>query len=145
MSAQRDPAPREWLVPAACALVAAELFNVAGLFGGEDVRRGNVAIGLAIAIGATAIVFGVFVRRALERPAEAGPTGLVCGVVGVLLISIFWSGLPPVLAVAAIALGWRARQAGALRRARIFATHAIAAGLLALALDVAIYAAELSS
>ena len=55
---------------------------------------------VAIVVVATALVFGLVVRTAGQG--NAGRRALILAVLGVLSLVVFWSGLPPVLALGAI-------------------------------------------
>jgi hypothetical protein len=63
--------------------------------------------------GITALAFGVVVRRAIRPGANTALAGLMTAVVGALGILVFWSGLPIVLAGAALLLAWEIRRRGA--------------------------------
>jgi hypothetical protein len=102
--------------------------------GGDGVGEYLVVLAI-IAVGALA-VFGWAVPRSAGSPA-AGRTALVLGVLGVLSIAAFWSGLPPVLATGAAVLGWTARD-------RLAGRAAIALGVLAIAADVIVYITDMT-
>ena len=80
----------------AVALAAA---NFAGDGGNGGV--GPYAITLDASLAVAVVLFGWAIPR-IDRPARAG---LIVGVLGVLSIAAFWSGLPYVLGPAAIVLG----------------------------------------
>jgi hypothetical protein len=103
----------------AVALAAA---NFAGDGGNGGV--GPYAITLVASLAVAVVLFGWAIPR-IDRPARAG---LIVGILGVLSIAAFWSGLPYVLGPAAIVLGLlgRARTEG-----RGAATVAVVLGLLA--------------
>lgn len=93
----------------------------------------------AIAVVAALVVYGWAVPRALRMP-STGPTALTLGILALVTVVAFWSGLPPVLAGGAILLGWQGREA---------TTHAWLAraglllGLIALVVDVAVYIGDM--
>jgi len=69
----------------------------------EPVREGLIV--LAFLVVATAVVHGLVVRRGGTR------AGLVLAILGLLSLSMFWIGLPAVLATGAIALALNGRDA----------------------------------
>lgn len=81
--------------------IALAIANFAG--DGENGGAPEYAITLGGSIIAAAALFGWFIPRAV-RPGRAG---LVVGLLGVLSLAAFWSGLPFVLGPAALALGVR--------------------------------------
>jgi hypothetical protein len=66
----------------------------------------------AVVLAFTALVFGLVVRRVLGRNSAraSARTALILGVVAVLSLGVFWLALPPVFAVAALALARDARD-----------------------------------
>ena len=90
----------------------------------EDALRQFLVVSAIIAVG-TAIVFGLVVPRA-----SSARTGLVLSLIALLFAGVFWTGLPPVLAVGGIVLGRRYPSGRA-------ASWAVAIGYLALAADLA--------
>jgi hypothetical protein len=86
---------------AAAALTAA-LLAVAN-FAGSTENGGGVeyAVTLGISLAVAAVLFGLAIPR-VERPARAGS---IAGVLAVLSVAVFWSGLPYALGPAAIVLG----------------------------------------
>lgn len=79
--------------------VALSAANFAG--GGENGGAGPYALTLIASLVVATILFGWAIPR-IERPARAG---LVVGVLGVLSIAAYWTGLPYVLGPAALVLG----------------------------------------
>jgi len=77
-----------------------------------------------------AITFLLFVPRAARSNRPAVP-GLVCGVLGLLLLPVFWSGLPIVLGTAGALLGREARTTGG-----GLALAAVIVGIAAVALNL---------
>ena len=111
-----------------------------GTFSENDHEKGEYLVVLGIIGVAALVVFGWIVPRAL-RNQSGGVAGLVLGVLAVLTIAAFWSGLPPVLAAGAIVLGlagWNARDREWLYRA------AVVIALFAVVADVAIYIGDMS-
>jgi hypothetical protein len=102
---------------------------------GEEDSLGEFLIVLGIIGVGAAVVFGWVVRRGLRKESAAW-TALALSVLGLLSVATFWSGLPPVLAVGGILLGWASRDAA---RARWAALMAIIVGGLALVADVAMF------
>ena len=104
----------------AVALAAANFSGDAGDNGGGPEYVITLAVSLLVAIG----LFGWVIPRT-ARPAR---TGLVVGVLALLSVAAFWTGLPYVLGPAAVVLG----QLGRVRsETRVPATIAIALGMLA--------------
>ncbi len=128
------------LVPAALAAAIAAALAAWGTFGESDPDSAEYLIVVGIIAVATAVVFGWVVPRGFRSKAS-GRTALALAVLGVLTIAVFWSGLTPVLAVGGIVLGWAGRKA---RRGAGLSRAAIAVGLLALALDVAVYVQDMA-
>jgi MFS family permease len=142
MNAGRRVTGGSGLVGAAVAAVAfSTTLNAIGVFTEEEIHWLNLLVGFAVALAGAALVFGWFSRRAARRPKRAWRTGLVCGVIGLLLVAAFWSGLPPIFAAASIYLGVIARRAGSSGAG----SAAIALGALAVAADVAAYATDVAS
>jgi hypothetical protein len=73
--------------------------------------RVGLVLAVAIAI-ATAVVFGVVVRRTLAKPSpvSAARAGLVLGVLALLSLGVFWMAVTPILGVAAVLLAKDARD-----------------------------------
>jgi hypothetical protein len=88
----------------AAAVLTAVALAAANFVGTEPGANGG-GIEYAVTLGGSLIlalaIFGWVIPRS-EHPARAG---LVTGVIGVLSLAAFWSGLPYVLGPAAIALG----------------------------------------
>jgi phosphoglycerol transferase MdoB-like AlkP superfamily enzyme len=134
---------RQSILPAAFGAIAlAALLSAVGTFGlvGEGsethaTREYLVVLGI---IGVAALaVFGWAVPRALDSPV-VGWTAVVLGVLAIVSVLAFWSGLPPVLAAGAVILGWAQR---ATTRGRI----AVALGAFALAADVIVWIGDATS
>ena len=69
---------------------------------------GEYAVVLALIVVATAIVFGLVVRPAHGE--GAGTRALALAIVGLLSSTVFWTGLPAVLAAGSIACALTARE-----------------------------------
>jgi hypothetical protein len=125
------------LESAAIAVAISTVLNALGVFTEEAIHWLNLVIGFLVAVVAAAIVFGWFVRRASRPGARAWPTALVFAVLALITVPAFWSGLPPVFAVAAIYLGRRSGGRAGLA--------AIVIGAIALIADVAAYGTDIAS
>lgn len=131
-----------WPMYAALGAGVALVLTAIGTFwdiSGNDTQSGTLPEYLVTAgfiLVATALVFGLVVRSA--RPANAGTRALVLAIVGLVTIVGFWTGLPPVLAVAAIACALVARPSGGEISGSGKAALGIAAVTLALAVAAAI-------
>jgi hypothetical protein len=110
----------------AAALAAANFIGDAGENGGGPEYVVTLAVSLLVAVG----LFGWVIPRT-TRPAKVG---LVVGVIALLSVAAYWTGLPYVLGPAAIVLG----QLGRARpETRTPATIAVVLGALATAGAVA--------
>lgn len=122
---------------AGTALVLAAI-GTFGDFTGNDTREQGMNEYLFVAgivVVSAAVVFGLVVRTA--TPSNAGTRALILAGIAVPSILVFWSGLPPVLAVGAIGCALASRRAdGALS-----AMARVAAGLSGLVLAAAVYLA----
>jgi hypothetical protein len=104
----------------AVALAAANFMGDAGENGGGPEYVITLAVSLLVAVG----LFGWVIPRT-ERPAKVG---LVVGVIALLSIAAFWTGLPYILGPAAVVLG----QLGRARpETRVPGTIAVGLGALA--------------
>ena len=112
---------------AALAATLALLLTVNFTGDGENGGTGPFVVTAIVAGAIGLFLFGWYAPRA-ERPVRAG---IAAGVLGLLALPAFWSGLPLVLGAAAAALG-----AGARERTR-GATAAIVLGVAAFVLGVA--------
>jgi hypothetical protein len=110
----------------AAALAAANFLGDAGENGGGPAYAVTLAVSLLVAVG----LFGWVIPRT-TRPARVG---LVVGVVALLLIAAYWTGLPYVLGPAAIVLGQLGRASS---ETRTPATIAVVLGALATAGGIA--------
>jgi len=127
---------------ASAGIALAALLSAVGTFGllGEGsethaTREYLVVLGI---IGMAALaVFGWAVPRSLESPA-VGWTGVVLGVLAIVSVVAFWSGLPPVLAAGAVILGWAQRTT---TRGRI----AVALGAFAFVADILVWVGDATS
>jgi hypothetical protein len=109
-----DSTPTSWPLLAALAAGVALVLAALGTFwdfgdndsGEQGMTEYLFVVGI-IAV-ATAIVFGLVVRTA--TPANAGTRAAILVGVAAVSILVFWSGLPPVLAIAAIGCALVARR-----------------------------------
>jgi prepilin signal peptidase PulO-like enzyme (type II secretory pathway) len=124
-------------------MLAAAL-SAAGVFTEIEYRYTKYALSVLFILVVALIVFGVVVPWATRRSAGGAGTGLVLSLLGVLTVVAFWSGLPPVLAVGGIVLGYVGRRADTIRRRRV-AGAAIGLGALALILDGIAYGTDIAS
>ncbi len=91
----------------AAAVLTAVALAVANFVGdGENGGAGPYAITLVASLLVAAGLFGWAIPR-IERPARMG---LIVGVLGLLSIAAYWTGLPYVLGPAAIVFGLLARS-----------------------------------
>ena len=101
----------------------------------QDERDGRAwRVGLVLAafvLTFTTLVFGLVVRRVLgKNSARASAwTALVLGVLAVASLAVFWLALPPVFAVAALALARDARDRRPFRGEALAVTGAVLAVL----------------
>jgi ABC-type sulfate transport system permease subunit len=100
----------------------------------EDALRQFLVVLAIIAVG-MGIVFGVVVPRAVARGGSPG-LALTLSLLGLLFAGVFWSGLPPVLAMGGIAVARSGRDQGGLARV------AVGAGCVALLADLAAVIAD---
>jgi hypothetical protein len=91
--------------------LAAAAVNVTSDNGGGDQGFGEWAVAIAIAAGLTAAAVGSGLRAAKHGTGSMATTSVVLGVLGVVGIVIFWTGLPAIFGAAAVALSLAARQA----------------------------------
>ena len=71
---------------------------------GENGGPAEFAVSAVVALAVAALLFGRVVPNARES-ARPGRTALVLAILAVVTLVVFWSGLPQVLAPAAIVLG----------------------------------------
>lgn len=132
---------------AASALVSVTLaaaLSAAGVFTEVEYRYTKYALSVIFIAVAAVIVFGIVVPWAARRSAGSAGVGLVLSILGVITVVAFWSGLPPVLAVGGIVLGYAGRRA-VTSRPRRMAGAAIGFGALALILDAVAYGTDIAS
>ena len=96
----------------------------------DQVRALPIIVVVLLVIAA--ITFFLFVPRAARFNRPAVP-GLVCSLLGLLLLPVFWSGLPIVLGTAGALLG-QAERAGTAGRG--LALAAIVVGVAAVVLNI---------
>lgn len=105
MSAAVTGITNERIVGPLVALIALGALAVANFMGeGENGGPAEFAVTAVVALAVAAVLFGRVVPNARES-ARAGRTALVLAVLAVVTLVAFWSGLPQVLAPAAIVLG----------------------------------------
>lgn len=125
---------------AALAVALAAVLAAWGTFGDGGNGVGDYLPVLVIIAGATAVVFGWIVPRALRKE-SAGGAALVLSALAIVSVAAFWSGLPPVLAAGGIVIGfagWHAPRGAGLCRA------AVLLGALAIAADIAVYIQDMA-
>jgi hypothetical protein len=127
-------------IPAFLAVALAAALAAWGTFGESHPETWEYLIILGFIAVATAVVFGWAVPQGLRRE-SAGPRALVLSVLGFLAIAIFWSGLPPILAMGGMVLGWAGRNA---ERGAWLCRGALALGALAIAADIAVYIQDMA-
>lgn len=127
------------------AIAVSGLLNTAGVFTEDAIHWANWLLGFAFIGISAVIVFGWFVRRAIAKPDRAWRAGLVFGLLGLLTVVAFWSGLPPVFAVAGIYLGTVSLRNGTTSTARLVGGGIVALGAIALVLDVVLYASDIAT
>ena len=107
------------------------------LFGNADVKKGEngglrpAIVTAVIVVVLTAALWGLL----LPRVRNHGRTAMILGIVGVVSIVAFWSGVTPVLAAAAVAAAPLDDEHG--RGVRVAQGLAAAAALLALIVSIA--------
>lgn len=123
-----------WIVGIA-AVIAALASTAWGTFSGSTLSEslGEYLV-LAGSIGVAAAVIFVLVGRFLRKgePARSARTGLITGVLGVVTVLVFWSGLPLLFGSAAVLAGSEARRT-ATGGSRAAAITAMVVGALAVA------------
>ena len=130
MSAAVSGISNERVVGPLVALIAIGALAVANFVGdGENGGAGPFAVTAVIAVGLAAFLFGRVIpgARESERP---GRMALVMAVLAVLTLVVFWSGLPQVLAPAAIVLGLAAPRSGESVAATVLGTVAYALSIV---------------
>jgi hypothetical protein len=101
MSLSRQAIHGAGVLAVALAAVALAVANFVSTESGENGGGAAYIATLGISLLVAAAVFGWAIPRS-EHPARVG---LVVGVIGLLSVAAFWSGLPYVLGPAAIVLG----------------------------------------
>ena len=113
------------------AVIAVVLANTNVAEGESGGTREMIGTLIFVAVIAAALYF--LLRR---RAGSSAPVGLLLGVVAVVAIGIFWSGLPFLLGGAAVAVGRRATDQGKLPLvAQILGAVAVLGGVVALITD----------
>lgn len=120
--------------PVAVAVAAAAIGVMAVMFypynQADDGGPRAILVASALAIAATAVLFGPVVSRAAADPARAARTALVVAGLAVLSVPLFFTGLPLVVGPAAAYLGREARNAAVTDGQRRRSTAAIVVGAL---------------
>ena len=127
--AERTDPTRTNVLAALGVVIAAALAGWGTFSGDDDHQLRQYLVVVAIILVAAVIVFGIVIPRW-----PGATTALVLGGLSILSIAVFWTGLPPVLAAGAIALGLGLRERGDGK-----GTIAIALGALAVVLDLVVY------
>jgi len=111
------PPPQTWPRDRNVALVCAALLLIGMPIGYLPGSTGDAVglvvmsvISLALMAG---IVFWLVPRERMAPPARADRTALILGVLGVLTLLVFWTGLPFALGAGALALGLTLRESSA--------------------------------
>ena len=102
---------------------------------GGDVSAGQVVGMIAVTIvmlAALAAIFLWLVPRERAVPGRPARAGLILGIVAVVTVVVFWTGLPFPLGAGAIALGLIGREQATPSSGQGRATAAIALGTLAI-------------
>ncbi len=85
-------------------------------------------------IAVSFIVMAVLLLRVVPRerlvPARASRSALILGIVSIVAVYAYWTGVPFAIAAAAIALGLSQRESGASGQDRVMAMAAVALGVL---------------
>jgi hypothetical protein len=92
----------------AVGVLALALANFTGA--GEEGGVGAFIVTVVLMIVVTAVLWNFLVTPRVDGPRTAAITGIVLGVLTILFVFIYWSGLPFALGPAAIALGILARE-----------------------------------
>ena len=130
MSATVTGITNERVVGPVVALIALGALAVANFVSeGENGGGGAFAVTAVIALGVAAVLFGRVIPNARES-ARAGRTALILAALAVLTLVVFWSGLPQVLAPAAIVLGLAAPRSGEAVAATVLGSVAYALSLV---------------
>ena len=131
MSATVTGITNERVVGPVVALIMLGALAVANFVGeGENGGPAEFAVTAVIALGVAALLFGRVVPNAREST-SAGRTALVLAALAVLTLVVFWSGLPQVLAPAAIVLGLAGPRSGESVAATVLGSVAYALSLVA--------------
>ena len=115
-------------VAVAIALGAVGVASFAG--SGDNGGAGQFAICAVVSVAVGALAFGRVVPRA-KAGSRPGRTALILAVLSVLCLAAFWSGVPQVLAPAAIVLGLAMPRNGESTAAVVLASVAYALSLVA--------------
>jgi hypothetical protein len=115
-------------VAVAIALGAVAVANFAG--SGDNGGAGPFAICAVVTLAVGALVFGRVVPRA-KQGSRPGRAAIILAVLSVVCLAVFWSGVPQVLAPAAIVAGLARPRTGESTAAVVLASVAYALSLVA--------------
>lgn len=116
---------------ALAAIITSAALAAWGTFGEETHAAREYLVVLAVIAVAALVVFGWAAPRAMRAPV-VGWTGILLGILGIVSVVAFWSGLPPVFAGGAALVGWNQRESP---RGKI----AILLAVLTIVADIAVY------
>jgi hypothetical protein len=108
-----DLVPRRFIPLVVVALVVAAVVLALGNFAVEEGESGSPAgfvIALVITLAVTVLVWRFLVLPASEGRRPVARDGFIVGVVAILLVLVYWTGLPWALGPAAVALGTLGRE-----------------------------------
>lgn len=143
------PSDKHWSRSVVAALVALALAGALASAGTIGERDGDEGWGdlwpvLLIIAAATLIVFALVIPLTITNRSRAGLAGLALSALGVATVVVFWTGLPPVLAIGGSVLGyeaWRRTEPG---EGRALATGALLLGAGALVAHLIVALADRS-
>ena len=130
MSATVTGITNERVVGPIVGLIMLGAIAVANFVGeGENGGPAEFAVSAVVALAVAALLFGRVVPNARES-ARPGRTALVLAILAVVTLVVFWSGLPQVLAPAAIVLGMAAPRSRETVAATVLGSVAYALSLV---------------
>jgi len=107
------------------------------LFGNADVKKGDNG-GLGPAIGTAVILVvltAVLTLVVLPRVRNANRTAIILSAIAIVTLLVFWAGITPVLAAAAVAAGGRADEPG--NAAKVLQVIAVVAAAVTVVVSIA--------
>src|SRR3954447_26951907 len=129
-----EPPPQVWQrdrnVALACAALLLIGMPIGYLPGSTGDKIGLVALCVVSLAVMAAIVFWLVPRERMARPDHADRTAIILGIVSLLLVLVFWTGLPFAVGAGAVALGLDLRES-APQEDRGHSTVAVLLGALA--------------